>query len=152
MRLQSHILIRRKAEEVWTFLTEPLNLSKWDRGVAAVEVPDTTVPAGIGFEFTTVGHAGTGRDRGRMTYRLTEADPVERRYRVELTSRTGNARFFTAAHWNVRVEDAPEGSMVMCSTEFQLRLRYLLLAPVLYFLKSAMHRDLVNLKSVLENG
>jgi len=152
MRLESNIVIRRKAEEVWKFLTQPSNLAKWDRGVATVEVPDSTVPAGVGFEFTTVGHAGTGPDHGRMTYRVTEADLVEKNYRVELTSRTGNARFFRAAHWHVRVEDAPEGSRVMCSTEFQLRVRYLLLAPVLYFMKGAMHRDLVNLRSVLENG
>jgi hypothetical protein len=81
-----------------------------------------------------------------------EADPVEKDCRVELTSRTGNARFFRAAHWHFRVEDAPQGSRVLFSTEFRLRVRYLLVAPVLYFMKSAIHRDLVSLKSVLENG
>jgi len=152
MRLKSDIAIRRKAEDVWKFLTQPSNLAKWDRGVAAVEVPDASVPPGVGFEFTTVGHAGAGPDHGRMTYRVTEADVMEKYYRVELTSRTGNARFFRAAYWHVRVEDAPEGSRVTCSTEFQLRARYLLLAPMLYFMKGAMHRDLVSLKSVLEIG
>ena len=152
MRLESTIVIRRQAEEVWKFLTEPSNLVKWDRGVARVEKPDATAPAGVGFEFTTVGHASSGSDFGRTTYRVTEADPVERDCRVELASRTGNARFFTAALWHVRVEDAPEGSKVMCSTEFRLRIRYLLIAPLLYFMKSAIRRDLVNLKSVLENG
>lgn len=151
MRLESTIVIRRKAEEVWKFLAEPSNLAKWDRGVASVEVPDATAPAAVGFEFTTVGYAGTP-DRGRMTYRVTEADPVEKDCRVELTSRTGNARFFRAAHWHFRVEDAPQGSRVLCSTEFRLRVHYLVLAPVLYFMKSAIHRDLVSLKNVLESS
>jgi len=152
MRLESTIVIRRKSEEVWRFLTEPSNLAKWDRSVAMVEMSDANAPAGVGLEFTTVGHIGSGPDRGRMTYRVKEADPGQKDYRVELTSRTGNARFFSAAQWHIRVEDAPEGSRVMCSTEFRLRLGYLLLAPVLYFMKSGIDRDLVNLKSALENG
>src|SRR5262249_34523468 len=127
MRLESSIVIRRKSEEVWKFLTEPSNLPKWDRGVAMVEIPDVKAPAGVEFEFTTVGHAGSGQDRRRMTYRVTEADPGQKDCRIELTSRTGNARFFSAAQWHIRVEDAPEGSRVMCSTEFRLRGRYLLL-------------------------
>jgi uncharacterized protein YndB with AHSA1/START domain len=151
MRLESTIVIRRKAEEVWKFLTEPSNLAKWDRSVAMVEVPDASAPAGVGFEFTTVGYDSRS-DHGRMTYRVTEADPAEKDCRVELTSRAGNARFFSAAQWHFRVEDAPQGSRVLFSTEFRLRVRYLLLAPVLYFMKSAIHRDLVSLKSVLENG
>jgi carbon monoxide dehydrogenase subunit G len=152
MRLESTIVIRRKSEEVWRFLTEPSNLAKWDRGVAMVEMSDANAPSGVGLEFTTVGHAGSSQDRGRMTYRVKEADPVQKDYRVELTSRTGNARFFSAAQWHTRVEDAPEGSRVMCSTEFRLRVRYLLLAPVLYLMKSRIYRDLVSLKSSLENG
>jgi carbon monoxide dehydrogenase subunit G len=151
MRLESTIAIRRTSEDVWRFLTEPSNLAKWDRGVAMVEMPDPNGPAGVGFEFTTVGHAGRG-DRGRMMYQVKEVDPVHKDCRVELTSRTGNARFFSAAQWHIRVEDAPEGSLVKCSTEFRLRVRYLLLAPVLYFMKSAIDRDMVSLKSVLENG
>ena len=112
---------------------------------------DATAAPGVGFEFTTVGHAGSGLDRGRMTYRVTEADPEEKDCRVDLTSRTGNARFFTTAQWRTRVEEAPEGSRVKISTEFRLRLRYLLLTPVFYVMKSAIRRDLVRLKSVLEN-
>jgi len=152
MHLESTIVIRRESEEVWRFLTEPSNLAKWDRSVAMVEMPDANVPAGVGFEFTTVGHAGNGPDRGRMTYRLKAADPAQKDYCVELTSRTGNARFFSSAQWHIRVEDAPEGSRVLCSTDFRLRVRYLLLAPVLYFMKSAINRDLASLKSTLENG
>ena len=50
--------------------------------------------------------------------------------------------------WKMRHKDR----QVLFSTEFWLRVRYLLLAPVLYLMKSTIHRDLVSLKSVLENG
>ncbi|HUI76997.1 MAG TPA: SRPBCC family protein [Bryobacteraceae bacterium] len=153
MRLESSIEIRRSAEDVWRFLADPSNLTKWDRGVAAVEVSDATVTPGVGFEFATVGHPGSGPDRGRMMYRVTEADPVERDCRAELTSLTGNGRFFRTAQWRHQVENAPEGSRVTFTAEFRLRLRYFLLAPVLYFIgESAVRKDLVSLKNVLENS
>lgn len=152
MHLESTILIRRRPEEVWRFLTDPLNIPQWDRGVAAVEVNET-IPPGVGFEFTTVGHHGSGPDRGRMTYRVTEVDAEARDCRAELISRTGNARFTTKAEWRQRVDDAPEGSRVTISVDFRLRFRYLLLALVLFiFGKSAGDKDLSNLKNVLESA
>src|SRR5215470_18214958 len=89
MRLESAIVIHRRADEVWKFLTEPANLPKWDHGVASVEFRDPTAPEGVGYEFTTVGHRGP--DLGRMTYRVSEVDAEARDCRLELTSRTGNA-------------------------------------------------------------
>ena len=149
MRLESAIVIHRRADEVWKFLTEPANLPKWDHGVASVEFRDPTAPEGVGYEFTTVGHRGP--DLGRMTYRVSEVDAEARDCRLELTSRTGNARFFQSAGWRMRVEEVPEGSRVLCSAEFRMRRRYWMLAPVLYWMK-AMDRDLVGLKGVLEDG
>ncbi len=154
MRLECSIEIRRRAEDVWRFLADPCNLSKWDRGVAAVEVTHATVPPGVGFEFATMGYPGSGPDAGRMAYRVIEADSLQRDCSTVLTSRTGNARFFRTAQWRHRVKDAPEGSRVTFTAEFRLRLRYFLLAPVLYFMlgKSGIRRDLVSLKNVLENS
>ncbi len=37
MQLSSSIVIDKAKEEVWKFLAEPQNISKWDRGVRAVE-------------------------------------------------------------------------------------------------------------------
>ncbi len=153
MHLQSTITIRRNAHEVCGFLGEPENLPKWDRGVASVEVKNEITQPGVGFEFTTVGYPGSGADHGRMTYRVAEADATGRNVCAELTSRTGNARFFSSAEWRQSVEDWPEGCRVTFSTEFRLRFRYWLLAPVLWMIgASALRRDLVNLKRVLENA
>ncbi len=150
MRLECAILIHRPPQDVWGFLAEPSHLPRWDQGVAGIETPEPTTPAGVGFEFTTVGHAGSAPDRGRMTYRIAETDPLKG-CRVELTSSTGNARFFKNAQWHFRVYDASQGSRVVCSADFRLRLRYLLLAPILYAMKGAIRRDLVSLKRALEN-
>ena len=152
MHLESTVLIHRKAEEVWRFLTGPFNLLKWDRGVAAVEVNEDT-PPGVGFEFTTVGHPGAGPERGRRSYRVTAVDAEAMDSRAELTSQTGNARLVSSAEWYQHVEDAPEGSRVTMSAEFRLRSCHFWLAPLLYlFGKRAHDKDLAHLKNVLENA
>ena len=151
MHSESTIVIRRKAADVWCFLADPLNIPKWDRGVAAVEVNEST-PVGVGFEFTTVGHPGSGPDRGRMTYRVTDVNLAARTCRAELISRTGNARFIRKAEWHQQVEEAPEGSRVTVSADFRLRTRYIWLGPLLFFFgKRAGDKDMTRLKNILEN-
>jgi Polyketide cyclase / dehydrase and lipid transport len=153
MRLESSIVIRQKTHEVCRFLADPLNVPKWDRGVAAVEVMGEGNPQGIGCEFATLGYSASLPDRGRMDYRVTEAESDGRESCVELISRTGNARFFRAARWRQHVEDVLEGSRVTVVAEFQLRARYLLLAPVLRILgPSALRKDMRSLKRSLENA
>jgi hypothetical protein len=88
-----------------------------------------------------------------MTYRVTQRDLEARDCQAELVSRTGNARFVSAADWRQRVQDAPERSRVTISTEFQVRVRYLWLAAVLRVIGTmALRKDLVRLRDVLENG
>jgi hypothetical protein len=71
---------------------------------------------------------------------------------VELTSRDGNARFFRRATWEFRIEPADGGSTVFCVADFEVMKRYWFMAPVLFFMKSAIHRDLVGLKKAVETG
>jgi hypothetical protein len=150
MRLQSRIVIHRTPEEVSRFLGDLSNVSKWDRGVSRA----TSVSAGamaVGAEFTTVGHAGTsdgaGTD-GRMTYRVAEVGP---NYSVvELTSATGNARFFTRASWRFDLEHVAEGTLVTCTADFAVRFRYFLLAPILFLMRRTIAGDLEQLKRAIE--
>jgi hypothetical protein len=99
MELKSSILIHRTPEQVWKFLGDPANVAKWDRGVADVE--ETSLqPRNLGYEFNTVAHGKFNLpDRGRMSYRIKETDPAAGRSVVELTSYSGNARFFRSAEW-----------------------------------------------------
>lgn len=69
MQLSSNIVIDKAKEEVWKFLAEPQNISKWDRGVRAVEAGQTGVLPTQGFEFTTLGYDAASQ-HGRMTYRI----------------------------------------------------------------------------------
>ena len=152
MRLETQVLIRRSPDEVWAWLGDVSNVPHWDRGVAEVQANTKSKP-GVGFEFDTLGRsARTTRDRnwGKMSYRITETDPV-RGCTVQLTSNSGNARFFRSAEWRFRVEPDPQGSVVICAAHFQLRLRYLLLAPLFYSMTSAIRRDLESLKSDIES-
>src|SRR5262249_6900207 len=125
----------------------------WDRGVARVRQTSEGAP-GLGLAFETLGYGESGIDEvkaGRMSYRITKADPVEG-CTVELTNRDGNARFFKNAAWIFRVESAPEGARLICAADFTLRLRYLFLGPILYAKRSAIQFDLESLKKVMEEA
>lgn len=152
MRLETQVLIRRPPDEVWAWLGDLSNVPQWDRGVAAVQANTESKP-GVGFEFDTLARSPRAtRDRnwGKMSYRITETDPV-RGCTVQLISDSGNARFFRSAEWRFRVEPDPHGSVVFCAAHFQLRLRYLLLAPLFFSMTSAIRRDLESLKSAIES-
>lgn len=108
-------------------------------------------PSGAGFEFETIAHDRLGlQDRGRMSYRISEVNPEAGRCVVELTSRTGNARFFKTAEWRFGVQPTDKGARLTCTAAFALRLRYIFLAPLLYFKRDAIMMDLTLLKSAIE--
>ena len=155
MQLSSSIVINKAKEEVWKFLAEPQNISKWDRGVRAVEAEQTGVLPSQGFEFTTLGYDAASQ-RGRMTYRIGQTDP-DAGCRVDLISRDGNARYFKSAYWLFRVAELPNDrassrSRVECLVHFDVRLPYIWMAPILFLMRSALQRDLVGLKRVLESA
>jgi uncharacterized protein YndB with AHSA1/START domain len=152
MHLESSILIARPPERVWSFLGDVSNIPRWDRGVADVRHGSSGV-TGVGSEFETVADVDQPPDArrdGRMSYRIAEVDPGRQQCRVELTSRDGNARYFKSASWTFRTECAQGGTRLTCSADFVLRLRWVVLAPVLYLMRRAITNDLRRLKAVLE--
>jgi Polyketide cyclase / dehydrase and lipid transport len=150
--LESQIFVAREPEVVGRYLGDVSNVAKWDRGVGEARVTSDGAMR-VGAEFETVGLAGA-RDgaglKGRMGYRVAEAEG--NRSVVELTSREGNARFFRRATWEFRIEKAEGGSTVICVADFEVRWRYWFMAPVLFFMKGAIHRDLEGLKRAVEAG
>ena len=151
MRLDTSIHIRRSPQDVSIYLGDVSNVAAWDRGVSRTEAsPDT--PTGVGFEFETYAHPrGHSRDGawGKMSCRISDIDPV-RGCTIQLTSTTGNARYFKSAEWRFRVEPEREGSRVFCTALFQLKGRYLVLAPILLSMKRTIRTDLEQLKAKLE--
>jgi carbon monoxide dehydrogenase subunit G len=151
MHLETSILVSRTPEEVWSYLSDCSNVPQWDRGVGSVCHNPDTVP-GIGFEFSTFGivdKRDSGTKRGKMSYRVIKADLLEGAT-VQLTSSDGNARYFKRAEWRFKVDPAPKGAWITCAAHFTLRFRYIFLAPVLFMMRGAIHRDLESLKRVLE--
>jgi len=150
MELASSILIDRTPLQVWAYLGDPANVSIWDRGVASVE-EKSAAPPGVGFEFETLAHDRLNLpNQGRMSYRIREVDPVAGHCVVELTSRTGNARFFRSAAWHFNVQPEGNGSRLVCKAVFTLRLPFIFLAPLLYIKRSAILLDLTLLKNAIE--
>ncbi len=153
MLLQSKILVRRSPQEVWAYMGDYANVPEWDRGVGAVR-QNPGSPRGVGFEFDTLGRT-TAKDAtgesGKMSYRVAAADPAIG-CTLQLTNSDGNARFFKQAEWRFTVDPAPDGAVVTCIADFQLRLRYLLLAPVLFLMRKQIDRDLRGLKQAIEKS
>ncbi|MGC2617910.1 MAG: SRPBCC family protein [Acidobacteriaceae bacterium] len=149
--LEASVVVHRPPDVVWAYLGRVENVASWDRGVARTEVTTPTA-SGVGLEFDTLAHprsSDTSGEWGKMSYRTTKADPATG-CTVQLTSTTGNARFFRSAEWRFRVEPAPEGSTVFCAAAFTLRRRYLILAPVFLGMKRAIRRDLEQLREKIE--
>ena len=159
MQLHSSIRIHRTPQQVWSFLGDPANVAKWDRGVADVEPSSKPLSQslGVGYEFDTVAHDRLNLpDKGRMSYRIKEADPAPSssgagHCTVELTSRTGNARFFRTAEWRFDVRAVPEGSHLTCTAVFTLRWPWLFLGPILYLGRKQIMIDLECLKQAIES-
>ena len=147
MHLETRIVVRHPPVDVWAYLGDLANVPKWDRGVESVR--QTANHAGAALEFETL--ARSGPQHGRMAYRITEANPV-RGCTIQLTNSDGNARYFKQAQWRFQVHPDAQGSCVTCAVDFKLRLRYLFLAPVLFTLRRAIHRDLESLKARLESS
>jgi hypothetical protein len=108
---------------------------------------------GVGFEFDTVADPAARDDaqaQGRMSYRIANVDPDQHQCTVQLTSREGNARFFKTTAWTFRAVAAPGETLLTCSVDFILRLRYLIFATVFYLMKGGIHADLRRLKQVIE--
>lgn len=106
---------------------------------------------GAGAEFDTIAHDGpkdAEGSRGRMSYRIAETG--ENYCKVQLTSSDGNARFFKDASWTFRLRPAETGTLLECSVDFVLRLRYIVLAPMFLAMRGAITKDLRRLKAVLE--
>ena len=142
MRLEASIHISRSPQDVWSYLGDVSTVAAWDRGVSRTE--SSSSAPGIGFEFTTYAYPrGNSRDGswGKMSYRITDTDPV-RGCTIQLTSNTGNARFFKSAEWRFRVAAEKDGSRVFCTAAFTLRWQYLFLAPVFLGMKKAIRTDL----------
>jgi hypothetical protein len=64
MNLEATVLIHRTPEEVWTYLGDISNVSKWDRGVARVRQTSPN-PSGVGLEFDTLA-TQDGRTTGKI--------------------------------------------------------------------------------------
>ena len=85
-----------------------------------------------------------------MSYRIKETNPTGRCV-VELTSKTGNARYFRSCEWRFDTQPILSGTLLTCSAAVSIRWKYLWLAPLLYMKRKAILMDLEFLKTAIES-
>jgi carbon monoxide dehydrogenase subunit G len=139
--ISQNVTVNRPVEEVWEFISNFENTTRWSRGV--LEARQTSGgPLGVGSTLRTVVKA-FGRRR-TADYLVTEYEP-NRAFAFEVTSgpMTSRARFL--------VEPAGAGTRLTASGEAEATGPYKLLAPILVrTLKRHSQDDLANVKRILE--
>jgi carbon monoxide dehydrogenase subunit G len=135
------VAINRSLEEVWNFISNFGNTTRWSRGV--LEARQTSDgPLGVGSTLQTVVKA-FGRRR-TADYVVTEYEPNHAfAFKVTSGPMTSRARY--------SVEPAGAGTRLTASGEAEATGLYRLLAPILVrTLKRHSEDDLANLKRILE--
>jgi carbon monoxide dehydrogenase subunit G len=139
--VSQNVTVDRPVEEVWAFISNFENTTRWSRGV--LEAGQTSDgPLGVGSTLRTVVKA-FGRRR-TADYLVTEYEP-NRAFAFKVTSGpvTSRARF--------SVEPAGAGTRLTASGEAEATGRYKLLAPILVrTLKRHSQDDLARVKRILE--
>ena len=135
------VTVNRPVEEVWGFISNFENTTRWSRGV--LEASQTSQgPLGVGSTLQTVVKA-FGRRR-TASYLVTEYEPNHAfAFKVTSGPMTSRARF--------SVEPAGAGTRLTASGEAEATGPYKLLAPILVrTLKRHSQDDLTNAKRILE--
>lgn len=145
MRLISTISIDRTPEQVWDFSMNVQNLARWDHSVDRVEVVKPGNQEGVGLQFDTIAPSRSDKPGKRMHYRATKG-AAQKFYEAELF----DDPMFRYASWRFDLEPTPTGTLVTCTAVFKFSWRYLWLAPILRFSKSAITRDLGYFKARVE--
>jgi len=137
LRLESSIVVPHRLEDVWDFLSDPMNSNKWDRSVASIEATSGD-PVGIGWRGTTTAPSGA-----RQEFRIDLWEP-SRRFGFELLEST----MFERARLRFTLEH--EGSGVRIEHLLELSVRNVLLVPILRATaKRALATDLRSLRDRL---
>lgn len=146
MRMTDSVFVKRDVAQVYRFFLDPQNLAKWDRSVADV-VRTSEGPVEVGATFDTIGPASSGKAGLKTSYRVLRLEE-NRRMDVLVTS----SNLFKDAVWEMAFEPREGGTLIRCATEFSLKLKYALFAPLLLLNKRAIARDLDYLRTEIERG
>ncbi|MCB0697846.1 MAG: SRPBCC family protein [Chitinophagaceae bacterium] len=140
MQLTSEITVNLDIEQVWDFLSDPLNSPKWDKSVASVVLPEGSF-SGTGCIVDTIAPSGM-----RQSFRVTEFQPPRFFKFILLQSST-----FKEADMSFLLEKVSEGTKITHVINFKLHLRSFMLYPVLLLTsKKALGADMTYLKNALE--
>jgi uncharacterized protein YndB with AHSA1/START domain len=135
--LQSEVIVPQRIEDVWAFLSNPLNSPLWDKSVASIEATGD-VPPGVGWTGTTIAPSGN-----RQQFTVTEWDPP-RAFAFDLLE----SRMFSRATLEFRLSEAVTGVRIV--HKISLTLRNPLLYPVLRLTsRKALAADLGSLAEAI---
>ncbi len=143
INLELGTLIDRPIQDVFTFVSDPNNMSKWNSAVVSIQQV-TPGAVGVGTKFKTVGEAMGRRLEGEMQVQTFEPD-TQCGFQLQAGPMQMNlAMSFktvgTGTKLNLHVQGNPAGVFKLAEGLMTGRV------------KSMMEENLVRLKSVLEKG
>ncbi|MBI1184176.1 hypothetical protein GC194_07885 [bacterium] len=142
MHLTSIIIVEQTVEQVWEFLSNPLNSSKWDRSIDQVVLPETGF-TGLGCQVDTIAPSGM-----RQSFIITRFEPPNF-FEFKLLK----SSMFKVGELSFLIEKVDAGTKVTHAINIRFHLRSLFLYPIfLLTSKRALGADLEYLrKSLNEN-
>jgi carbon monoxide dehydrogenase subunit G len=142
IKVEGSVVINRSVEQVWKFLTNVDNASKWDTGI--VEARQTTAgPVGLGTAVEAVRES-----RGKRRIMKVEVTEYELNKKVTWKTDAG----FATGKMIYSFESVGGGTRLSKSSEVELKGFFKLLKPILRrrFSKSEIELDLGNIKRNME--
>jgi len=95
-------------------------------------IPGEVLPNGSGATFETIAPSGV-----KMRYQVVEFNAVNG-VKIKLLE----SKMFRDAIWHFELETVGDGTKIICHIYYKLKSLYWFLAPVLFFNKGALLRDL----------
>lgn len=142
MQLTSTIIVKQNIEQVWEFLSNPLNANKWDKSVARVILPESGF-TGLGSVVDTIAPSGM-----RQSFVVSEFQPPDL-----FNFRLLKSSMFRNADLMFLMEKVTDGTKITHEINFKLRPGSLFLYPILLLTnRKALGRDMEYLRKALEEN
>ena len=142
MRFKSIIIVKQTKGQVWEFLANPLNSTKWDKSIDKVILPESGF-TGKGCRIVTIAPSGK-----QQTFMVTQYQ-TPNFFSFQLLK----SSMFKFADLSFKIEEVIDGTQITHEINIKLHASSFFLSPILLLTqKKSLSRDMQFLKKALDNN